>query len=375
MNLLTSGYVARGLPQTPDASLTFPTITPLADGTILATWRAGSGKDSADETICFARSHDGGATWSDAWRPFGDGYRLDGEWGSYRVCYVTELAPARLLAAAMWIDRSTYPGQPLFNPETEGCLPMSILLAESTDNGATWSPWRVAPMPDEIGPASLTSPVLQLHDGSLVLSIETNKQYHDRRRWMQKVVFFHSHDGGQTWGAPITAGQDPSGRIFNWDLRCGVAPDGRVVTYAWTYDSDTARYLNIHRRISHDHGHTWSDAEDLGFADQAARPAILPDGRVLLAYVDRFGSRSIRARLAPTLAAPFDPAHEVVIYTHDPAQAEAGQDENTGALLAEMGVWTFGLPYAEALPDGDVLVVYYAGNDQTLDIRWARLRP
>jgi hypothetical protein len=40
-----------------------------------------------------------------------------------------------------------------------------------------------------------------------------------------------------------------------------------------------------------------------------------------------------------------------------------------------MGVWTFGLPYAEALPDGDVLVVYYAGNDQTLDIRWARLRP
>jgi hypothetical protein len=39
-----------------------------------------------------------------------------------------------------------------------------------------------------------------------------------------------------------------------------------------------------------------------------------------------------------------------------------------------MSLWIFGLPYAEALPDGDVLVAYYAGEAAALDIRWARLR-
>ena len=72
--------------------------------------------------------------------------------------------------------------------------------------------------------AILTFPtVTALADGSLALSIETNKHYHDASPWMQKVVFFHSSDQGQTWGEPVVAGEDPTGRIFNWDLRCGVA--------------------------------------------------------------------------------------------------------------------------------------------------------
>ena len=38
-----------------------------------------------------------------------------------------------------------------------------------------------------------------------------------------------------------------------------------------------------------------------------------------------------------------------------------------------MGVWNFGLPYAEVLPDGDVLVVYYAGAREAMSSHWARL--
>jgi hypothetical protein len=186
------------------------------------------------------------------------------------------------------------------------------------------------------------------------------------------VVFFHSPDQGLTWGGPVVAGQDPTGRIFNWDLRCCVAPAGQIATFAWTYDTQTAHYLNIHQRISSDHGRTWSAPEDLGMADQAGPPAVLPDGRVVLAWVDRFGSHSIRARVATTVAAPFDPASEVVVYTHG---SPAKQDAKTGDLLAEMGVWSFGLPAVTALPDGDVLVVYYAGDTAAMDIRWARLRP
>jgi hypothetical protein len=273
----------------------------------------------------------------------------------------------------MWVDRTTYPGQPLFNPATEGCLPMHILLAESGDDGATWAPWRVVRLPDEIGPASLTSPILKLPGGRLAMSIETNKHYYDASAWYQKVVLFHSDDGGRTWGAPVAAGQDPSGRIFNWDQRLGLAPDGRIGAFVWTYDRRTNAYLNVHRRLSADGGLSWTGAEDLGFADQAGRPAALPDGRVVLPWVDRFGTRSIRARMAPAIDAPFDQAGEVVLYTLGEHAARAAGDDTTGALLAGMSVWTFGLPYAEALPDGNVLVAYYAGDERAMGIYWARL--
>ena len=371
MQIVASGTLAQGERGTGRAILTFGQVVALHNGVLLATCRAGSSKDSTDEMIEFFRSEDGGRNWSGAWRPFA-APTLKGKLGSLKLCYLTELTPGRLLAATMWIDRTTYPGQPLFNAETEGCLPMEILLAESSDEGRSWSEWRHIPMPAEIGPASLTNPILKWGDGSLALSIETNKQYADRSRWYQKAVYFHSSDGGQRWGDPVVAGQDPSGRIFNWDMRACVAPDGRVATFAWTYDTQTTSYLNIQRRISRDQGHTWSAPEDLGISDQAGPPAVLPDGRVVLAWVDRFGSHSIRARVAAAVDAPFDPASEVVIYTHG---NQAKRDDKTGDLLAEMGAWSFGLPSATALPDGDVLVVYYAGDNGAMDMRWARLRP
>jgi hypothetical protein len=100
---------------------------------------------------------------------------------------------------------------------------------------------------------------------------------------------------------------------------------------------------------------------------------MLPDGRVVLAWVDRYGSGSIRARVAAAPDAPFDPATEVVIHQDRPPRRP--DERTTGDDLVEMGTWTYGLPFAEALPDGDVMVVYYAGDVDAADIRWARLRP
>lgn len=370
MQIIASGILSRGEPGTTRAFLTFPTVSALADGTLLATLRAGDQKDTAGERIEVYRSIDG-VSWHGPSHPF-SAPSIEGKAGSLKLCYLTELAPGRLLAAAMWVDRTSYPGQPLFNPKTEGCLPMAILLSGSVDNGETWSTWRRVPMPADIGPPSLTSPILKLKDGRLAMSIETNKTYLDASRWKQRAVFLHSTDEGKTWSAPATVAQDPTGRIFNWDLRCGVAPDGRIGSFAWTYDSTTAKYLDIHRRVSSDGGGSWTAPEDIGVADQAAHPAIFPDGRTVLAFVDRFGSQSIRARAAAAVDASFDPASEVTIYSH--AAPPVGADDDTGQALAGMELWSFGLPYAEALPDGDALVLYYAGTANALDIAWARLR-
>ena len=204
----------------------------------------------------------------------------------------------------------------------------------------------------------------------MLLSVETNKHYCDVSKWYQRVVALRSSDGGLSWDAPSDAGYDPTGRIFHWDQRVGLAADGGLVSFAWIYDTVAGRYCNIRRRFSADSGRTWTAAQDIGIADQAGRPAMLPDGRVVLAWVDRFGSGSIRARLAAAARADFEPGSEVVLYEHG---GNARQTDGTAATLDDMSVWTYGLTYAEALADGDVMVVYYAGDERAMDIRYARL--
>lgn len=372
MKIVEQGLLNRSEPGTRRALSTFPTVTPLRDRTLLATYRVGTTKDSDDETIELRRSSDNGRTWGDPSTPFPS--HVAGRTGSLKLAYITPMGGNHLMAALLWVDRETYPGKPLFDVQIEGCLPMAVLVSDSTDLGRTWSPLRVVPVPDDVGPPSLTSPILRLPSGDLALSIETNKNYVDASKWYQRVVYVYSHDGGKTWGAPITVAQDPTGRIFNWDQRGAVCPDGRVVTFTWYYDSETASYLNIRRRISADEGKTWTPPEDLGITDQAAHPAMLPDGGVVLAWVDRYVTHSIRARFAQRVDAPFLPDTEVVLYEHQaPTRANAGPLADTSEALADQGLWTFGLPYAEHLPNGDVLVVYYAGSQDRMDIHWARL--
>ena len=371
MRISARGTLNCGEPGTRRAISTFPTVTSLSDGILLATFRVGSTKDSDDETIEFRRSVDGGRTWTDPVTPFSS--LLEGRRGSLKVAYLTPLDGQHLIAAALWIDREAFPGRPLFNEKTEGCLPMAVVLADSYDFGHTWTPWRVLPVPAETGPPSLTSPVLRTKTGRLLVSIESNKNYEDSSQWFQHVVYVGSEDGGRTWGAPMTVSQDPTARIFNWDQRAGVCPDGRLVTFTWTYDRQTTKYLNVHRSLSHDEGRTWTSPEDLGFADQPSRPAILPDGRIVVAWVDRFQSRSIRARMARSCEAAFSGETEVTRYDLGRSQSSAAGGGDTGEILAEMAVWNFGLPYAESLPDGDVIVVYYEGDAASMRCSWVRL--
>jgi hypothetical protein len=349
----------------------FPSVTLLPDGTLLAAYRIGKSKDSDGSVTELRRSGDGGETWSEPETPFSSTFQ--GVRGSLQVVYVTSLGAADgLLASALWVDREAYPGQPLFHAETEGCLPMRVLVANSSDGGSAWSDWREVAVPPDVGPPSLTNPVVRLASGKLIVSIETNKPYLDRSPWLQRVVHCESTDGGATWSAPRTVCEDPTGAIFHWDQRLAAAPGGLLAAFSWTYDKAANRYLPIRRHVSRDEGRTWI-TDQLDFADQPAHPAVLPDGRTVLAWVDRYGSRSIRARCAASIDGAFDPSSELVLYE---AAAPARQTADTAAMLTDMGLWSFGLPYAEALPEGrGAIVVYYAGTPDCMDIRWARLIP
>ncbi len=379
MRILEQTTLHAGVPGTSRAVATFPAFVVLGDGSLLASYSLGSGKDTDDLDIELRRSTDGGTTWSEPVTPFET--TVDGIRGSLKAAPITRLDGSHLIVVALWIDREAFPGKPLFDPVTEGCLPMSILVADSFDDGHTWTPWRRVAMPDDVGPPSLTNALVRLADGRLLLSVETNKTYLDTSKWFQRVVHSWSSDDGQTWTEPVTVCQDPTGRIGNWDQRKAVAPDGRLLTVTWVYDFEAVEYLNVRRRISTDGGATLGEYDDLGFADQPSHPAILPDGRVVLAWQDRFRSGSIRARQAAAIDAPFEASSEVVLYSlrdETPsglgAAGGGGASETTGDALIEQGTWSYGLSFAEALPDGDVAVVHYAGGPEGgTDIRWIRL--
>ena len=71
MQIVETGIVARGTPETARAILTFGHVIALADGSLLATCRAGTTKDSPDETIEFYCSQDGGRSWLAFGQPLG----------------------------------------------------------------------------------------------------------------------------------------------------------------------------------------------------------------------------------------------------------------------------------------------------------------
>src|SRR5205823_2119948 len=122
--------------------------------------------------------------------------------------------------------------------------------------------------PDDPEPLAVTDPVLELQDGTLMLTAEVNKSYEDRAPWRQRVVSLRSSDGGKTWSPPQIRFQDPAGRIFFWDQHSALNTRGQIVAFTWIYDHFASQYLNISRTISPDGGQTWSPPDDLGFADQ-----------------------------------------------------------------------------------------------------------
>lgn len=372
MRIVASGVISAPEAGTPRAVAKQCHLVGYPDGEILVTYRVGASSDSEHGNGEIRRSTDGGRGWGPAETPWATSF--GGRRGTIYAPSLTLLGAERLLACVLWVDRDAHPGQVIFNPATEGCLPMKILLADSQDRGRSWTPFREVVTPDDVGPPSLTSPVRRLGSGRLLLSVETNKTYLDPSPWFQRVVYRYSSDEGVSWTPPVTVCQDPTGRIRNWDQRVNVAPDGRLVTYTWTYDSETVMYGDIHRRISRDEGVSWSEAEPLGITDQAGHPAILPDGRVVLPWVDHFETFSLRARLAASIDDDFDPATEVVL--HQAPAPVAGEGTDGGEALLAMASWTFGSPFALPLADGNVLVSAYVGADESaIGINWYLLDP
>ncbi|WDR02599.1 sialidase family protein [Devosia algicola] len=90
MQISARGILSKAEPGTDHAAMTFPTITCLANGDMLACWRQGAAKECADERIGFARSTDNGRSWGVPAFPFDD-LTIGGHAGSLNICYLTPM--------------------------------------------------------------------------------------------------------------------------------------------------------------------------------------------------------------------------------------------------------------------------------------------
>ena len=372
MRIVRQGTVIRRKPGTDRQSCAFPQLAVLPGGRWLVGCRTAYTKGgNKGQQVVLSLSDDEGKTWRLVTAPFVAPV-LDGKPGQFRAVALTALGGTRVLATLYWVDNSD-PTLPFFNVRTEGLLDSRIMLAESGDSGTTWTtPVLMDTSPFNM-PTPITGPIRLLPGGTWVCQFETNKSYHDTSPWIHTSVLMFSRDGGRTWPRHSIVTRDP--RIFYWDQRLQVLSDGRLFDLFWTYDNQTASYLNIHARESRDAGRTWSELWDNGVPGQPAPVVELPDGRLVIVYVDRTNAPAIRGRLSRDGGRTWPPDTQFSVY-----ESQLASQTRSKAAMAdawsEMGKFSVGLPATAALPGGELLVVYYAGpeTDRT-NVEWVRMRP
>jgi hypothetical protein len=262
----------------------FTSLCPLRSGVILAGFQVGPSKHAPTSTARLCRSRDGGETWQELPHRFPTA--LDGVPGSLAAAELVEAEPGRLLLFTTWFDRSD-PDRPLFDPVTEGILHSKQLMASSSDEGDTWSPWRVLSTPGLTG-CAMTGPPLRWPDGTIAFAFESFKEYDDPNPAHHAAWLLVSRDAGRTFDAPFRVAQDPQNTRYYWDQRlCPAGDPGEFVALFWTHDLRAKKDCNVHflRASIRDQGSEL--LRETNIPGQIAAPLMLEDGRLLACVVDR----------------------------------------------------------------------------------------
>ena len=370
MKIIAKGLVYSGEPGTDRQSCAFPGICVLPNGRWLCSIRtAPAKKDVWPEKILITWSDDQGGTWSDPVSTWKDQI-VDGKTGMFHAGYLTPLGGTRVLIALMWVDHSN-PDLPFFNEETEGLLDTRIMFSESSDSGETWSKPELVDTAPVTMATPLTGPVLILENGEWACQFELNKHFYDLEPWRHNSVLMFSSDQGKTWGEATCTSNDPQRKIFYWDQRSAVMPDGRILDLFWTYDNIAGKYLNIHARESTDNGRSWSEMWETGVRDQPAQPVPLLDGTIAMVYVDRTNAPVIKMRTSNDGAKTWPEETELIISV-SAEKKEIQKKSSMQDAWEEMGKYSLGLPATALTPDNKILTVYYAGEETDVTgIEWA----
>jgi hypothetical protein len=343
-----------------------------SSGEILVAFRVGSRRGSQDGRPRLVSSPDAGETWRDLGRPLD----LLGEPGwDLRGASLGELASGELLTVVVALDRSL--GRPVYNPTTEGLVPVRNPVATSSDDGRSWQR-----LPDLAGgpvPQTASQGILVLPSGEALCTFETFKEYDEPGPWRYLGGLLRSRDGGRSWGeSVISAASDPEhdpDDTMWWDPRIARLPSGELVQFLYAFRHATGTEGPVHAVRSFDDGRTWSPPVSTGLAGQATFPIALADGRLVVVQQRRGDEHVVVAHVSDDGGRTFDPRSETIVYRHEVESARGADGSlNTFEYLLSMDRFTFGHPCGVATAPDEVLAVWYAGVPATTAILSARLR-
>jgi len=369
IQIIDEGVLYRNpLPQLRSVHAYFPNILQLSDKEFFCAYSRGSAWVSIDIRGHKLRSVDGGKNWTDEGVIY-DGSKDDKPY-SYHGNFLTDLKDGTLLCLSVCFDRSD-PDKLMYNPETEGYLPVKAALFRSTDRGRTWSLPQYISLPDgEIG--NPCGPVKELTDERWLMPFETWKAWDDAGPAKQRTVAIFSGDKGVTWGDRTIIIDGHEEGIIYWDTSITTMKDGRLFCMAWTRDQRLDKDIPLHRCISEDQGKTWSKPESVGLTGHTMSIVELDDRRMLMIYSLRNVERpGIMAVLSNDSGKTFDADHQIRIW-------DAFGQTTTGIpysdrCLAEMSMYSFGKPNVLQTTDGSCLAGFWCTQDCVAHIRWCSL--
>ena len=360
----------------------FPQAVQLPNGDILCSFGVGGGQFVHGGTD-WVRSTDGGVTW-----------RLEG----------TLLPPTSDPPSANFLKLSLSPdGQTIYAYGTRywgsiddkfGERRGEALFCVSTDNGRSWSPPQVIPMPEV--PLEVSHSMLALAAGGSVGwdSVPTAERdstdgsgrspnLHSERllaptgllvskeRLGEEVIVAVSDDGGRTWPAHRTVFKDPAGKFGFWEQKLVEFAPNQLMAVAWTITLGDYHDQPDSFVISRDGGWTWGPFQSTGIRGQTMTPLPLGGDRLLVLYNRRYGQQGIVAVLATFTDTAWTVHHEQLLY--DARGFRDGPNAgNTG--VDELASFQFGFPTAIRLQDGTFLETHWCVEQGVSGIRWTKFR-
>ncbi len=368
IKIVDSGILYQNpLPQLRMIHASFPNIQQISVKEFLCVYRRGSAWESVDGVIGKLRSTDGGKTWlgeGEVREDFGSERRY-----SYRGGHLTKIKDGTLLLTSCRFDRSD-PDKPIFNPLTEGYLPVDAALFHSLDGGRTWSSPQAVSLPEgEIG--NPIGPVLELSDNRWLMPFETWKSYDDTGPAQQRTVAIFS-ENGKTWDNLTSIADGRAEGIVYWDSTIITLKDDRLFALLWTRDLKSDIDLPIHRTISNDGGRTWSKPESTGVNGHTMSVVDLGNQHLLMVYSLRNVEQpGIMAVLSENEGKSWKLTDQVMIWdAHE--QTNVGV-ANRDRCLADMATYAFGKPQAIKTTEGSILVSFWCTQACVTHIRWSML--
>ena len=350
-----------------DLACAYPQPAVAGDGSVVCIYRRARKKHSYDGVLVSQRSTDLGRTWSPATIVFdGQERQPPHSPSSSGLCLCEDGSLLAILCATEVTKPDTY----VYSDE--GFQQQEfVITARSTDHGQSWdAPRYLEPEFEHLGPGA--NPVL-LADGTLFLHGE-----HLFEHGQLGVCASLSRDHGARLEPVRDLIVDRSGTLNHCDGRFCVFADGDVLGLLWTFRQSDEKTVEVHRSVSSDHARTWSAPRPVGHLGQITDPLILGGDTVLAASNYRWPPEGIRLWLSRDRGQTWPVEESVQMWDAQEKRTVAEQREiapraGGAAVWDALPEFTFGTPTLNHLPDGSILLNYYARHADKEVIRACRM--